>query len=90
MDIEQESFEKADLILRHLQGELNPQEEEMVAAWLAEAEGNRVFLDKIKDTRQTRQELEFFASVDTEKAWQKVARQTISRQTISYCKLPRK
>jgi ferric-dicitrate binding protein FerR (iron transport regulator) len=76
MDLEQQSFEKASLVLRHLQGELNPQEEEIVAAWLAEAEGNRRFLEKIKDEQQISQELEFFASLDTAKAWQKVARQT--------------
>jgi transmembrane sensor len=76
MEENQSAFEKADLIVRHLRGELNPQEEEILAQWLQEDARNRQFLDTIRNERDLQEKLRFFSSLDTDDAWRKVASRT--------------
>ncbi|MDQ3290367.1 MAG: FecR domain-containing protein, partial [Bacteroidota bacterium] len=66
-------FEKADLILRYYQGELNAQESEKVEQWLAEDEANRQFAESLKEEDQIQEQLDFFSGVDADAAWEKVA-----------------
>ncbi|MGV3641995.1 MAG: FecR domain-containing protein [Adhaeribacter sp.] len=80
MDNNQPHFEKAELILRHLRGELTQQEEEAFGQWLQADEQNRRFLEKIVNQQQLEEELTFFSSVDTPAAWRRVASQTIEKE----------
>jgi ferric-dicitrate binding protein FerR (iron transport regulator) len=79
MENNQEQYEKASLILRYLRGGLTPKEEEELEHWLDAAEQNRVFFEKLKEERELEQELSFFTALDTEKAWQRIASQTIEK-----------
>lgn len=80
MENKQEQFERADLILKYLRGELNQQEEQEMEAWIAESERNRHFFDRIQNEQALEEELEFFSSIDTDKAWQRIAAQTVDQQ----------
>ncbi|QMU30884.1 FecR family protein [Adhaeribacter radiodurans] len=78
-------FEKADLILRYYQGELNSQESERLEQWLAEDEANRHFAESLKDEDTLQEQLDFFGSVDTAAAWKKIAPQlSDSKKDISF------
>src|SRR5215217_1175105 len=78
-------FEKANLLLRYYQGELSAQEREKVEQWLAEDETNKQFAESLKEEDQIQESLDFFASVDAEVAWQKVAPKIQnSRKKISF------
>jgi transmembrane sensor len=68
----------ADLILRHLGGELQAQEEAELARWLAADKRHAGLLASLQDQAQREKEMQFFASLDTDTAWQKVAAQTLS------------
>ncbi|WP_266202458.1 FecR family protein [Pontibacter kalidii] len=78
MESNQEQFDKANLILRHLRGELSPQEEKELELWLSSGEGNRRLFEKIKGEHE--QALAFFSSLDTDAAWQRVASQTVAQE----------
>ena len=56
----QDIFENAGLIIRHLRGELTPQEQEALNKWLTEDKRNRLFLETLSDETSFRKELDFF------------------------------
>lgn len=72
----QSSFITAELILKHLRGELTAREEAELAGWLAADPGHQQLFDSLQEQVQQEQHLLFFASVDTGAAWQKVAART--------------
>lgn len=80
MENKQEQFERADLILKYLKGELNPQEEQEMELWVEESEKNRLFFDRIRNEQALEEELAFFSRIDTDKAWQRIAAQTVDQQ----------
>ncbi|WP_115372184.1 FecR family protein [Adhaeribacter pallidiroseus] len=72
---DQPIFSKADLILRYYRGELNAEESEQLEQWLAEDVSNQQFAEKLQDEVFLQDQLDFFSSIDSEVAWQKVAGQ---------------
>lgn len=80
MENNQKQYNSADLLLRYLQGELTPLEEEELAQWVQETEENRRFFDKVRDEKALEDELRFFSSLDTEQAWQRIASQTVAQE----------
>lgn len=62
MENNQKQYNSADLLLRYLQGELTPLEEEELAQWVQETEENRRFFDKVRDEKALEDELRFFSS----------------------------
>ncbi|QNF35371.1 FecR family protein [Adhaeribacter swui] len=72
---DQSYFNQADLILRYYRGELSASESEKVEQWLAEDEANKQFAASLQDEVYLQGQLDFFSSVDTDAAWQKVAGQ---------------
>ena len=78
----QDIFENAGLIIRHLRGELTPQEQEALNKWLTEDKRNRLFLETLSDETSFRKELDFFSSVDVSSAWQKVAQDTFQKREV--------
>ncbi|OKL40020.1 FecR family protein [Pontibacter flavimaris] len=77
MERNQEQFDKANLILRHLRDELSPLEEKELELWLSSGEGNRRLFEKIKGEQE--QAMAFLSSLDTENAWQRIASQTVAQ-----------
>ncbi|WP_046313904.1 FecR domain-containing protein [Pontibacter korlensis] len=77
MENHQPQFKRAGLILRHLQGELNAEEEKELQQWLEENEENRRFLDRLRNQQTLEEELSYFSTLDLDKAWQRIALQTV-------------
>lgn len=77
MENHQPQFKKAGLILRHLQGELNSEEEKELQQWLQEKKGNRRFFDRLRNQQILEEELSSFSALDLDKAWQRIASQTV-------------
>lgn len=75
-------FENAELIIKHLRGELNLHEQEMLNKWLAEDERNSLFLETLSDETAFRNDCQFFSSVDVNSAWQKVAQHTFQKREV--------
>lgn len=78
----QDIFENAGLIIRHLRGELSPDEQEAFNNWLTEDKRNRLFLETLSNEPSFRKDLQFFSSVDVSSAWQKVAQHTFPKRKI--------
>lgn len=76
MDINQQAFDRAGLIAKHLKGELTPTEEAVLARWLSEDLRNQQLFDALLHEENLQQELDFFSTLDTAEAWKKVAQQT--------------
>lgn len=76
----QQAFENAELIIRHLKGELNQQEQELLIKWLAEDERNISFLESLKDNEAFKKDSQIFSSLDVNSAWQKISEQTLQNQ----------
>ena len=78
----QDIFENAGLILRHLRGELTPDEQEAFNKWLTEDKRNSLFLETLSDETSFRKEFNFLSSVDVSSAWQKVAQHTFQKREV--------
>lgn len=66
-------FEKADLIFRYLQDELNDEERAMVEDWLSSDEDNRKLVDGFRDREAVEKELALLSSGEKGKAWELIA-----------------
>lgn len=66
-------FEKADLIFRYLQDELNNEERTMVEDWMALDEDNRKLVEGFRDREFVEKELALLSSGDKGKAWELIA-----------------
>lgn len=62
---------KAELILKFLRGELSPDEDARLKAWLAEDERNRAFLESLTDEASLEECLHFLSAVDVPAALEK-------------------
>lgn len=65
------NFRKAELILKFLRGELSPDEDARLKAWLAEDERNRAFLESLTDEASLEECLHFLSAVDVPAALEK-------------------
>lgn len=70
--MEENLFQKANLIARYLKGELNPNELEILNQWLAKDEQNRQLLTELEDEEKVRTDLLFLQSIDKSAAWGKI------------------
>ncbi|WP_181163805.1 FecR domain-containing protein [Pontibacter mangrovi] len=82
MENNEEQFRKASLLLRYLRGELSPEEEAELEGWMQEKEEHQRFVDKLRDEQRLEEELQFFSSIDTDKAWQRIASRTIDQKPV--------
>ncbi|MHB1178988.1 MAG: FecR family protein [Daejeonella sp.] len=78
----QDIFKNAGLIVRHLRGELSPDEQEAFNQWLTEDKRNRLFLETLSNEPSFRKDLQFFSSVDVSSAWQKVAQHPFKKREV--------
>lgn len=78
----QQVFENAELIIKHLRGELNQQEQELLNKWLSEDKRNRLFLESLKDESAFRNDSRFFSSLDVTSAWQLVSQRTLQKRNV--------
>lgn len=72
----QPDFAKADLIIRHLKGELDEAGKQELQKWVNEDDRNRLFLEDLENETSFQDELNFFSSLEVSSAWKKVADQT--------------
>jgi ferric-dicitrate binding protein FerR (iron transport regulator) len=82
----QRIFENAELIIKHLRGELNHQEQELLNKWLSEDERNVSFLESLREDEALENGSQFFSSLDVNSAWQKVSKQTHQNQDTKFWK----
>ena len=65
-------FKNADLVLRYLRGELDASEAQAFENWLNQDKENKAFLTTVQDEEKLKQELDFYASINTKKNWQEL------------------
>ncbi|WP_276496761.1 FecR domain-containing protein [Pontibacter litorisediminis] len=82
MENHEEHFKKASLLLRYLRGELTLQEEEDIERWIREKESHKRLVDKLRDEQVLEEELHFFSSLDTDKAWQRITSQAVDHEPV--------
>lgn len=82
INLHQHIYEKADLVLKYLRGDLSAAEADELRHWLAQDERARLFLESLDDETAFVRELEFHASLNVTAAWQKVAEQTEQKKEI--------
>jgi len=80
----QQAFENAELIIKHLKGNLNHQEQELLNKWLSEDERNISFLEGLREDEAFRNDSQFFSSLDVNSAWQKVSKHTRLKQETKF------
>ncbi len=78
----QQVFENAELIIKHLRGELTQQEQELLNTWLSEDEKNKLFLESLTDEAAFRNDFRFFSSLDVNSAWQIVSQRTLEKRDV--------
>jgi transmembrane sensor len=76
-------FENAELISKHLRGELNEHEQRVLDKWLAEDKCNSLFLLSLTDETALKDGLQFFESIDISSAWQTIAPQTSQKRDLN-------
>ena len=69
----QDIYDKADLIARHLQDRLQPEEKEILQHWLEEDPENRILLERLQNKQELRQELFSMSSLNKDAAWKKIS-----------------
>ncbi len=79
--MDQHLYDKAQIILRHLRGELSQEEEKVFRQSLVQDEQTRQLLESLDDETALEEDLHFFSSVDTTAAWKKVASKTVTQPT---------
>ncbi|QNF35657.1 FecR domain-containing protein [Adhaeribacter swui] len=72
MENKRDPFANAIFIMKYLRGELNSSEEEAIIGWLNQSKANTAFLQTIQDEEKLKAELDFYASIDTQKNWQQL------------------
>jgi len=79
MEINQEAFRLADLLVRYLQNELSLQEEQELQLWLAEDEFHQQLFLSLYDEPAVEQDLQFLSGIAVSKAWAKVQGQVAEK-----------
>jgi transmembrane sensor len=69
-----EALAKADLIYKHLKGELSYKEERELRSWAEENAANQQLLDRLENEEIRASDLQFFSSVDKESAWENITK----------------
>lgn len=82
IDQYQQAFDNAELIVKHLRGELNQHEQELLNKWLSEDNRNRLFLESLTDETAFRNDFQFFSSLDVTSAWQQVSQRTLQKREV--------
>jgi ferric-dicitrate binding protein FerR (iron transport regulator) len=72
---------KAALIVKSLQNDLTVQERLSLNEWLAESEANQALYNELTNEATLASELAILAKFDAQADWQKIAEQTIGKQT---------
>jgi transmembrane sensor len=70
MDINQDPFEGADLVLKYLRGELSPEQEEAFPKWLKQDAKNAAFFNTVLNEELLNKEIDFYDAIDADKHWQ--------------------
>ncbi|MCE6988077.1 FecR family protein [Dyadobacter sp. CY323] len=66
-------FEKADLIVRYLKGDLSAEEQVQLNTWLDSDPENRRLVADLENEAKLESDLEFISSVDKDAAWQNIS-----------------
>lgn len=66
------SFQQAQFILKYLRDELTIQEKNELEAWLCANENNRILFEELTNEQLIKNELQFFDTIFTDAAWQKI------------------
>jgi len=74
MATENDPFEKAELISRYLKGELSYEEHMQLREWADADIKNQQLLDELENSAFQSRELQFFASLDKQVAWENLNR----------------
>ncbi|HQV55628.1 MAG TPA: FecR domain-containing protein [Chitinophagaceae bacterium] len=82
MNQQNEAFQQSQFILKHLRGELSMAEKNELDAWLGSNDNNRILFEELTNEVLLKKELQFFDSIETETAWQKIAAQGKKPATI--------
>ncbi|MBK8606264.1 MAG: FecR domain-containing protein [Chitinophagaceae bacterium] len=75
MNQQNEAFQQSQFILKHLRGELSMAEKNELDAWLESNDNNRILFEELTNEVLLKKELQFFDSIETEAAWQKIEAQ---------------
>lgn len=77
-----EPFNIADLIFKHLDGTLSEEENTILQNWLQKDIENQILFAEFQNNKKTKKALNFFESIDTPAAWEKV-NQAIEKPVVS-------
>ena len=75
MNQQNDAFQQSQFILKHLRGELSIAEKNELDTWLESNDNNRTLFEELTNEVLLKKELQFFDSIDTEAAWQKIEAQ---------------
>jgi len=75
MNQQNEAFQQSQFILKHLRGELSIAEKNELDTWLESNDNNRTLFEELTNEVLLKKELQFFDSIETEAAWQKIEAQ---------------
>jgi transmembrane sensor len=70
------------LIEKDMEDRLTHEEEKELNEWLAEADHNRLFFQKITDNKVLREKMKIYASTDSEAIWQKTLQKVNDDEVI--------
>jgi transmembrane sensor len=70
-----EPFDIADIIFKYLNGTLSDEENNILQNWLQKDIENQILLAEFQNYQKTQENLEFFESIDTPAAWEKINRE---------------
>lgn len=78
-----DQFEKiAQLLFKHIAGELSVEEQKELDAWIAEKEQNRAFFERITSKDTLRKEFADFARTDKEASWEALSQRIFPQRII--------
>ena len=75
MNQQNDAFQQSQFILKYLRGELSIAEKNELDIWLASNDNNRILFEELTNEVLLKKELQFFDSIETEAAWQKIEAQ---------------
>ncbi|MXV17346.1 FecR family protein [Hufsiella ginkgonis] len=76
MNTPEQAYFYANLIVRRLKEGLTGAEEQQLQEWIAGNKANARFLEDLENEAKLREEMEFFSSLDTVKAWNRINAET--------------
>jgi transmembrane sensor len=78
-----DQFEKiAQLLFKHISGELSADDRKELEAWIAEKEQNKAFFERITNEETLRKEFNDFTGADKAASWQAISAKIFPQRTI--------